>query len=568
MATNFTPPYQFSSITANRLRSYCFIMFTIMIFVSSCTKIDLSNTTLHEDNQPVTSSFYGNTETADPIALKVMAKIQSINTSKDWIPNFTKTKGFPIWNKSVILELKKSVASFAASSNANSDTILFVPLVLQDSTSINGYLKILVNDSISLSYRLAEHYVLYPLQNNGFSPRAEFVMRMITINKLVFGHTKYEILDSNIIKHNGENVRFVTLGNHSNNSNVLAPVTYCQPVIWEWNSCSGTPNNFSNTSGGCWHEYNYNYCYTLLEDDGWWPPTGNGNGSTGSGTGSSGPGGPGGSGGNSGGSNPPCTTCGNPPRGWVVYEDPIPEPEPCARAELKSRNLDTLYNSSAADSMLASIPNLATETNEKGFVIYRKYEMDPYVAFDTTFTGYSVSQMYTGTDSNIVMDPIPPNRTVIACVFHTHPPRGYAAQSAIDIYKLIENTLANEYTVVGNIVRAANGSEYGITISDYNKASAFLGTKSNFLSGVDWNETSMIGKAFEKAKQHFLDLYKTNSNKLNLAYEMAMASVLTEFNTGITLSKKNAQGKFRPLLVRRVPQPLNPQQSYYLHYCE
>ena len=48
---------------------------------------------------------------------------------------------------------------------------------------------------------------------------------------------------------------------------------------------------------------------------------------------------------------------------------------------------------------------------------------------------------------------------------------------------------------------------------------------------------------------------------------MAMASVLTEFNTGITLSKKNDQGNFRPLVVRRQAHPLYPQKSYYLQDC-
>ena len=81
------------------------------------------------------------------------------------------------------------------------------------------------------------------------------------------------------------------------------------------------------------------------------------------------------------------------------------------------------------------------------------------------------------------------------------------------------------------------------------------------------NKTSTIGKAFKKAERHFLDLYRRDPNQNNRAYEMAMASVLSEFNTGITLSKKNDQGNFRPLVVRRQAHPLYPQKSYYLQDC-
>ena len=177
--------------------------------------------------------------------------------------------------------------------------------------------------------------------------------------------------------------------------------------------------------------------------------------------------------------------------------------------------------------------------------------------------------MFTGTDSSINMSySFPRNRSAVGCVIHTHPLKGYAAQSAIDIYTFIEDMADDPYYGVGNIVKAANGSQYGIVITDPTKAQQFLNTKSLFLNGADWNPTSTIGMAFEKAERYFLDLYRTDPNQNNRAYEMAMASVLTEFNTGITLSKKNAQGNFRPLVVRRVPHPLDPQKSNYFQDCQ
>ncbi|MFT3910928.1 MAG: hypothetical protein QM737_16030 [Ferruginibacter sp.] len=215
--------------------------------------------------------------------------------------------------------------------------------------------------------------------------------------------------------------------------------------------------------------------------------------------------------------------------------------------------------------MLSTIPNLATEVLEKGFVIFRKFSVNPQNSTDTTFTGYKTSPVFTGTDSSINFSYNVPYLTVVASFFHTHPPKGYAAQSAIDIYNLIESTIGEPHTV-GNFVAAADGSQYGITITDPSLAFAFLGTKSQFLDGTKWNTESDIGKAFDKAKIYFERLYKGNPNQTNLAYEMAMAAVLNQFNTGITLNKKDGS-HFRPIIVKTTHDPQKPKKIIYLQEC-
>ncbi len=50
---------------------------------------------------------------------------------------------------------------------------------------------------------------------------------------------------------------------------------------------------------------------------------------------------------------------------------------------------------------------------------------------------------------------------------------------------------------------------------------------------------------------------------------MAMAAVLTQFNTGVTLNKKDpATGKFKPLVVKTViPNPNKPKKKQYVQDC-
>ena len=120
----------------------------------------------------------------------------------------------------------------------------------------------------------------------------------------------------------------------------------------------------------------------------------------------------------------------------------------------------------------------------------------------------------------------------------------------------------------GVFVAAANGSQYAITITDPGRAAAFLNTKNSFLNDEDWNDNSVIGKAFKAAQDYYDKIYKGNPNKINLAYEMAMAAVIKQFNIGITLSKRDATGNFKPLVVTTIiPDPNKPKKKVYQQDC-
>ena len=89
-----------------------------------------------------------------------------------------------------------------------------------------------------------------------------------------------------------------------------------------------------------------------------------------------------------------------------------------------------------------------------------------------------------------------------------------------------------------------------------------------YLSGSKWNKYSEIGKAFDLAQEYYKELYKNNANKNNLAYEMAMAVVLNEFNTGVVLHKKDLNGHFQPLIINTTtPNPAKPNKKVYIQDC-
>lgn len=292
---------------------------------------------------------------------------------------------------------------------------------------------------------------------------------------------------------------------------------------------------------------------------------------------------PGGGGGGGGGTPPggnpdpwgnPCRArpednpCGG-SGGWDpidVDNEDIPE-DPCTTAQNAARKMDTIFMMSKADSVLASIPNLATEPKEKGFPIIKKLRINPYDMTDTTVAGYRCGTIQTGTDSSINYSYSLGALEYTAATLHTHPPNGYAAHSAKDIYEFLGGRIGEEPHFLGTFVAAANQSQYAITITNPSQASAFLATQSQNLSGTKWDEESNIGKAFKSATKYFEDKYEGDPNKIHLAYEMAMAAVLNQFNVGITLNKKDANGNFIPIVVKTSQDPRKPKKTVYTQEC-
>jgi hypothetical protein len=46
-----------------------------------------------------------------------------------------------------------------------------------------------------------------------------------------------------------------------------------------------------------------------------------------------------------------------------------------------------------------------------------------------------------------------------------------------------------------------------------------------------------------------------------------MAAVLTQFNTGVTLNKRDAAGNFKPIVVTTSTDPNNPKKTIYTQIC-
>jgi hypothetical protein len=146
------------------------LLITSAIFYTGCKKLDASDNLATKESGNNTQMFFNIKNTTNPIVVRVINNIKERNSKGYFINNFATKNGFAIWDKAKISFVKKvnGTESFTGSTVSNEmDTLIYIPLVKQDGTKVNGFILAAVSDSIKMSYYLNQDYVNYPFTNNG-----------------------------------------------------------------------------------------------------------------------------------------------------------------------------------------------------------------------------------------------------------------------------------------------------------------------------------------------------------------------------------------------------------------
>jgi hypothetical protein len=132
----------------------------------------------------------------DPLVLRIVNDIKIRNEHKEFTTDFAKQYGYPIWDKVIIKLPNNNVQSFGGNSVTSNDTTLLIPFALSNQNSVNGFIRANLNDSILLSFSLAQDYKNYSFSNTSTETTAsQFALQIMILNKLAFGASEYVILD-------------------------------------------------------------------------------------------------------------------------------------------------------------------------------------------------------------------------------------------------------------------------------------------------------------------------------------------------------------------------------------
>lgn len=548
---------------------FVFILAGILVYIS-CRKIDhQSDNSMKGDTE---SRFFNSHRSSDAVEAAIVNFIKIKNSKKHFVERTVKQIGYPYWNKMLRLA-SKPVDSYSSSHSENDIDIFLVPFVRDSQSVVNGCLMVFAT-ATDTSFKYLQDWQYRDTAGTGMEPRFQSLLLM-QLDKNVFGDRLYKIKDTAAFGKDDLNreIKFVKINSgtagklfskkdgQTDQLFTLVTFTYCYTAWVPGGHLTGCDPEDPNciTLVPVTTCSTFSFWAEVIEDQG------------GGGTGNGGGGEPGGGSGGGGGSTPPVCQAGpvlcEP--GWVPYPtNNPPGDDPCTIANNAAKKMDTLFTRSKADSVLGTITNLATSTVEQGFLIFKRFTVNPNNVQDTTITSYFSGSVQQGLPTEIVLNVSIPYLSLYAANLHTHTATEASPPSAGDIYLLIGSYL-NFPRFEGRFIVGADGSQYALTVTNPVQAAAFLNTQTQYWdpNTHNWKDTSAIGIEFNNAKRYYKKIYKGNPNMDNLAYEMAMAAVLNKFNSGITLSKKNAAGNFKPIVISITNDPRKPRRIIYVQLC-
>lgn len=225
---------------------------------------------------------------------------------------------------------------------------------------------------------------------------------------------------------------------------------------------------------------------------------------------------------------------------------------PCKRAARAAKAAKNIMNDTHISSKVESLqPSVATDSLEKGF------------NFGIGMSaGYSVSGTYTGTATGLSNMPNTETGFTVHGSFHTHPTlKAYECFSPADFYKFNENNQSNaNFSTMFTL--GASGGVYNVAITDPVKFNNFT---NNYAKGIyldvegHWKEKSIVRIDSDKVEREFIKQGQTEDE----AFALAQAFVLKKYDLGISISKKDSNGDFKPIFVNEVKDPLDPTKVNY-----
>lgn len=178
-----------------------FLMLLVLLLTkTSCRKTDYENKVIR-DNQ-IVEKFFQKSSTADPIVQKVIAELKKVADKNDLIENLVKNNGYALWDKgfSKIKKDKKNILGRNAS--GTNDTIVIIPFAQENTSTVSAYIEAHISDSLRMSLYQSNQYINYSngILNSSVNNAEKFAYEFMLLEKRVFNHTRFKIIDSNLFK--------------------------------------------------------------------------------------------------------------------------------------------------------------------------------------------------------------------------------------------------------------------------------------------------------------------------------------------------------------------------------
>lgn len=476
-----------------------------------------------------------------PQSKEIIDLLKNENERSHFISKMIDQKGLPVWRK-IVLKKPGRIAG-----KGEDDPLEIVIPLTEDQKTLSSLLFVTETSGGSLLISNANNELLKHIifdQSISATERENYLLNFILADRGVFGTSKYINIPDDLLKDipvNQENglksleIESTTVDN--DNPQNAASGMICIDII--------TPNP---GCGSCdYPPIIKTICFLVYN-----PDTGGDGGGSGGGTGGGGGGGTGGGGGggtpNPGGNNPDDDGGSNDPcYNRAFYRVPtsnLPcdiqmQVSPCEKAKEPAKMATLISQATTVKPNLDLLKShAATKNVEYG------------VTISTQNNNLTSTPPYTtGQATSVTI--VPPSTGDYIANAHSHPTNGAPPPSPPDIYAMLE-TIAAYNTFQMSFVFAYNGATYAFVINNRAQALQFLAKypPSTNLNGKFFTKISDIGIKFNDIYDGFtkgtFPLY-SGTTAQNDGLETAMAYILSEYNSGISLTKMDANGNLKGL---------------------
>lgn len=230
-------------------------------FVIACQKSNLNSIDPAENS---TGKFLRLPAGSPSYIQRIAGKIYEQELHAPFLSRIEKEEGIPVWDKA-------EVQSLALAGSAN-DTLVLLPLVLENHKQTNGFLvcKVGINDVEIVDLVRSRFYEAYGFDEDQHRVTANTVVfQSLLFDKKIFGDSTFKIMDSRLFKNktskrisNGEeSIRLEASSTNDKVSNRYVPITQCYTVTHK-----GDQGNLTGTAPGESNDYYWaeEICYTDL----------------------------------------------------------------------------------------------------------------------------------------------------------------------------------------------------------------------------------------------------------------------------------------------------------------
>lgn len=165
-------------------KTHILVFLAFCVLFSACKKMETNNNLIS-----VKERFFSIPSNANPALKKVIENLKEIESKHPFVEDFVKYEGYPIWKNTKI-----SITNHLANKDEGIDTMLLVPVILDNALYVKDILAVKMNFDVLFKIYKYDEYALYGFNDdpNRTEPNAnDIVSRILQFEIEIFGSSYY-----------------------------------------------------------------------------------------------------------------------------------------------------------------------------------------------------------------------------------------------------------------------------------------------------------------------------------------------------------------------------------------